>query len=159
MREISRQWFSKKTVWNQQANCFPISKSNCWDILEGNDMSWIRLEKPVWRPCIRCMSTMAYFQAIRREETRSINVTLEVRKCFSEMSQASSFCHDEAAHVHTSLGRKNANDCLNDLFLPHYQSFLEESQLISTSLLGKIYNLFGFAPPQNLYLGKPKLLK
>lgn len=37
--------------------------------------------------------------------------------------------------------------------------FLEDPQLVSTSVLGNIYNIFGFDPLFNLHLGSAKLLK
>lgn len=56
------------------------------------------------------MRTMADFQAIRWDEARSIQVTLEKQKCCSELGQASRFCHDQNAHVQKYLEEKNEND-------------------------------------------------
>lgn len=62
------------------------------------------------------MNTMADFIAIRCEEPRSIQDTFEARKCFSDPGQADSSCHVKYVHVSASIGGKNANDRLNDLF-------------------------------------------
>lgn len=80
-----------------------------------------------------------------------------MQKCWSELAQASSYCHDESVHVHTSLGRKNTNDCLRDLSVSS-NAFLKDSLFASTSTLGNNYDIFGIKPLQNLQLGIYALL-
>lgn len=48
--------------------------------------------------------------------------------------------------------RKNANDRLKGLSMSQYASILEESKLASATVLGKVYDIFGFYLLNNLDL-------
>lgn len=137
---------------------FPILASYCCDIPKGKDMSGIPHGTFVRRPCIWCISTRVEFQVNRCEKAWSIQVTLEVRKYFSASGQVGSSCHDGGVHFLKSMERKNANGRLKDLFLYKNASFLKDSQLPSTSVLDKAYNLIGFQLVWNLHLSTSKLL-
>lgn len=56
------------------------------------------------------------------------------------------------------LEEKNSSDCLRDLFSLQNASLLEESHLVSTSLLNRVYDILRFEPLHNLYLGMSNLL-
>lgn len=101
---------------------------------------------------------MVEFHAIRFEEARSIQNTLEVRKYFSKLAQAGIFCFDEDDHFHTSLERKNAADPLNNLSLSQNSFFLKNGQLVLTSVQGKVYVIFRFESLHSLHLVISKLL-
>lgn len=62
--------------------------------------------------------TMADFQAIRYKEILTIEDTRKVQKSFSELGLLGSYCREEKVHIIPSQGRRNANECLNDLSLP-----------------------------------------
>lgn len=70
-----------------------------------------------------------------------------------------SSCHDEVVHAHLSSGRKNADDRRKDLSISQNAFSFEDSQFVSTSILSKVYDIYGFEPLQNLDLGIFKLLK
>lgn len=89
---------------------------------------------------------------------RSIQDTLEMQKCFSELSQAGRFCHDDGVHAPFSLERKITNKFLKDLSLFQNENILEDLQFALTSLQGKLYNLFGVEPLHDLHLAKSELL-
>lgn len=122
-------------------------------------MSWIQRAMSARRPCIRSMSTMEAFQAIKCGEIWSKKDALDMQKRFSELGRASSSCHDEGVHAHTSLERKKANGHLKYLFPFQNASFSKESQLASKPILGTLYIIFGFEPLHNLHVGISKLLK
>lgn len=149
IEKICLQRFPGRTRWNQRVNRFEILASYCCDIPKEKDMSGIRHRTSVRRPCNRCMSIMADFQAIRCQEARSIPDTLEVRKYCSELAETDSSCHDERVRVHVSLGRKNANDRLKELSHSPSSTFSEVSELVSTSVPGKVYDIFEFEPLHN----------
>lgn len=90
---------------------------------------------------------------------RSNQDVLEIQKCCSEMAQAGRSSQNEVLHVHMSSGGKDANDCLEDFSLSQNASSLRDSQLESTSLLVKVYNMLDFEPLHNLHKRKSKLLK
>lgn len=82
IEEICLESFCGKTWRNLCVNCFSDLASFCCDIPEGKGMSGLRHRMSVRVPRIRCMSTIAEFQAIWFEEARSIQDTLKVQKCF-----------------------------------------------------------------------------
>lgn len=57
------------------------------------------------------------------------------------------------------MRRKSGNDYHKDLFLSENESFIEESQLASASVLVKVYNMFGFELLQNPQSDILKLLE
>lgn len=75
------------------------------------------------------------------------------------MDLAGSSSHSKGLHVHRSEEKKTANHRLKDLSPFRNASLMEVSQFASTSVLGKICNIFGFEPLQDLYLGTSKLRK
>lgn len=159
MEKIFSECFPKRTMWNYVGNCSPILASYFCEIPEVKDVSKKRLKTSVRKLCIRCMSTMADFQVIRFEESRHRQETLEMQNSYSEPGQAGSFTHDEEFAIQASRGRKNVYDRLKNVSMSKSQSFIEESQRSSTSVLGKVCNIFGIEPLQKLHLGMPKLLK
>lgn len=144
MEGICPQRFFGRIECNLLVNRFPIPATCCCDVPEENHNSRIQQEISVRRPCIRCMSAMADFRTIRFEEARSILDTLEVQKCCSKLAQVGSICHGKSVYVRTSLGKKNANDHLRYLSLSQNTSFLENLLLATTSIPGKVHNIFGF---------------
>lgn len=82
--------------------------------------------------------------------------TLEVHERCSVLALPGNPGHDEGVHAFTSEGTKKANFCLKDLFISHNKSFLDDSQIESTTVLGRLYNTFGFKP---LLIRHPALSK
>lgn len=76
-----------------------------------------------------------------------------MRKSFSEPAPAGSFYHDGGVNVHRSSGKRNVDDLRKDYNLSHNEFSLEESQLRSSYMLGKVYAMFGFEPLHSLHLG------
>lgn len=89
-KEIVIQGFSGRTEWNKFISRFQILVSYFCDIPEAKEISGIRQETSVLRPCIRCVSEMADFQAIRNKEAWSIQDTLNMRKRFLKLGRAGS---------------------------------------------------------------------
>lgn len=83
----------------------------------------------------------------------------EAQKWCSELAQTGSLCHDVGVHVHTSLKINNANNHLKDLSSSQNASFMEDSLLASTSVLGKVYDIYGSEMLHSLHLYIPMLLK
>lgn len=144
IEDISIQASPGRTRGNLCVYYFPIAKSYCCVIPEGEEMSGTRDVASIWRPFNRCMSTMAHYQAIRCGEARTVLDTLVKQKCCYELTKADRSCCDEDDHVPTSLGEMNTNDHHKNLFLPQNVSYLEESQLPPISVLGAVCNIFGF---------------
>lgn len=101
-------------------------------ILGENDMSEIRHGTSVQGPYLQHSSIMTGFRAIRCMEVQSIQSTLEMKNCCSELSHAGSSLHDEVVYLHMAPEITKVNVSLRDLFQSQIVSFLRDSQLEST---------------------------
>lgn len=122
-------------------------------------MSGMQHKASVRTRFIRCMSTVAEIQANQCDKAQSILDTLEVQKFCSELAQADIFCPNKGVDIHMSLRKKNANDLLRNRSPTQKAFFSGDSLLASTSVMDKVYNVFGLEPFLNLLLGISKLLK
>lgn len=92
-------------------------------------------------------------QASWCEEAQSIQDRLEVQKCCSQPSQVACFCHSDGFHVYMFLQRKIWIDHLKDFSLSQCIFVLGEAQFVSSIVVSKVCNMFGFELLHNLLLG------
>lgn len=104
-------------------------------------MSGIRKELSVQRAYIWCISTEAYFHAISCKKTRSIQDTLKIQMLLSQMTEPGIFCQGEDGHAHMSSRKVNGNDRLKGIPLSQNTSYVEDSQLLYSSVLSMIYDI------------------
>lgn len=150
LERVCLEGFCERTGWNLWVSRLPIPAPFCCDVSEKKEISWIRHETSVMRPCTRVISTMEDFQAIWCENAWSILDTQEVQIIFLELNKAGDFCCDEEVHTHTFEGRMNSYDRLSD----HFQS-----KNASFTVLGDVPNIYCFELLQNPLHGIPYLLK
>lgn len=143
-KEIHLRVFLSRTGWILRVNDFPIPASYYYAILKEKNASWIKHIPIVRRSLIQCITPAADFQASRCQETRIIERTLNGQKCFFELAWVVSSSSNARARMHLNFRKMWVNRSKISLFISRCSVFQKNSQLASMSVLGKVYNIFGF---------------
>lgn len=116
VQEICHKSFRKRTGCDLLVHCFPVLASCCTDILDGNDMSWIRHEKSGRRPSIQRKCMMEIFQATSCEKARSAQDTVEPENFFMNCTKQAFFVVIKESTINFLREERMKMDVSNFLF-------------------------------------------
>lgn len=155
MADKGFSFHTNKGMWN----CFPIMVSYCSYIVEAKNVSAVKHNLSVVRPCHRCIATVSDFETMATCDVRQRLHTTHVRRVVAGcLKQIESL--EKAGDVSQIRSHKKTIEAtLKEYSLASWESFLESTRLVDRSAVPDLYSIFTFEPLHNLFLGVSKLLK
>ena len=146
--------FNPTSIWSW----FPLLVSYCCDIPESKNLFAVKHGTASDMPCVRCESPQLDFSRTSTANPRSRYRTDMARSTVSRLSSELTSLQSTKSGNLRNVKRTEINDCLAELSLSNWPSFLESSTLLPDTVIPDFYDIYTFEPLHNFFLGiSPKI--
>ena len=146
---------SDSSLWNW----FPLLVSYCCDIPEAKNVFAIRHGTRTIMPCVRCTSSPSNFHLWTSSPCRHRSHTSKVRHTVSVIQEQLHKAEQTPDLLEKTTLRHAIATEFNNYSLSSWSSFLENSNLVPSTVIDDLYSIYTYEPLHNIHLGLSVRLK